>query len=44
MSAPKDVVMNEAIYGVNTNSFVLKLGEIVEVVLINGDGGGHPWQ
>jgi iron transport multicopper oxidase len=44
MSAPKDVVMNPLIYGVNSNPFVIKLNQIVEIVLINQDTGGHPWQ
>jgi hypothetical protein len=36
--------MNSLVYGVNSNSFVLKYGEVVEIVLINNDGGDHPWQ
>jgi hypothetical protein len=36
--------MNPIVYGVNSNSFVLKYGEVVEIVLINNDGGDHPWQ
>jgi iron transport multicopper oxidase len=43
MSAPKDVVMNPLIYGVNSNSFVLKLNQTIEIVLINEDSGNHPW-
>jgi iron transport multicopper oxidase len=44
MSAPEDVVMNPLIYGANTNPFVLKYNDIVEVVLTNNDNGAHPWQ
>lgn len=44
MSAPKDVVMNPLIYGVNSNPFVLNYSDVVEVVLINQDSGAHPWQ
>jgi iron transport multicopper oxidase len=43
MSAPKNVVMNPLIYGANSNSFVFKLNQTVEIVLINEDSGGHPW-
>ncbi len=44
MSAPKVVVMNPLIYGVNSNAFVLKFNQTIEIVLINLDSGGHPWQ
>jgi len=44
MSTPKDVVMNPLIYGVNSNAFVLKFNQTIEIVLINLDSGGHPWQ
>jgi len=44
MSAPKDVVMNPLIYGVNSNPFVIKSNQIVEIVLIDLDSGDHPWQ
>jgi hypothetical protein len=43
LSAGADV-MNPIVYGVNSNAFVLKYGEVVEIVLINNDGGDHPWQ
>ncbi|KAN0093790.1 Ferroxidase [Hyaloscypha variabilis] len=43
MSAPKDVVMNPLIYGVNSNAFVLKFNQTIEIVLINLDSSGHPW-
>jgi len=32
-----------AIYGVNTNPFVLEYNEIIEIVLNNLDSGKHPW-
>ena len=35
---------NPKIYGVNSNPYVLNFGEVVEIVLINNDGGHHPWQ
>lgn len=44
MSAPKNVVSNPLIYGVNSNPYVVKSGEVVEIVLINNDPGHHPWQ
>lgn len=36
--------MNPIVYGVNSNSWVLKAGEVIEVVLVNLDEGHHPWQ
>lgn len=32
-----------SIYGVNTNPFVLKYNEVIEIVLNNLDTGKHPW-
>jgi iron transport multicopper oxidase len=43
LSAPKNVVTNPIIYG-QINPFVLKFGDVVEIVLQNADGGHHPWQ
>lgn len=34
---------NVAVYGENTNAFVLKKGEVVEIVLNNDDPGKHPF-
>ncbi|EGU75663.1 hypothetical protein FOPG_10736 [Fusarium oxysporum f. sp. conglutinans race 2 54008] len=34
---------NPTVYGTDTNSFVLKHGEIVEIVLNNDDSGRHPF-
>lgn len=34
---------NASIYGVNTNAFVLKKGDVVEIVLNNDDPGKHPF-
>lgn len=34
---------NTSIYGVNTNAFVLKRNEVVEIVLNNHDPGRHPF-
>ncbi|TKA51718.1 hypothetical protein B0A49_08949 [Cryomyces minteri] len=34
---------NPKVYGTNGNAFVVKPGEVVEIVLNNHDGGGHPW-
>ncbi|KAI9838075.1 MAG: hypothetical protein M1819_006230 [Sarea resinae] len=38
-----DLATNAAIYGPNTNSFVLKKGDVVEIVLNNDDTGKHPF-
>lgn len=42
LSAGKDAV-NSLVYGTNTNSFVLKKDEIVEIILNNNDTGKHPF-
>ncbi|KAK5142597.1 hypothetical protein LTR04_002171 [Oleoguttula sp. CCFEE 6159] len=34
---------NPAVYGVNSNAFVLKPNEVVEIVVNNHDTGNHPW-
>ena len=34
---------NSEIYGTNTNPFILKKGEIVEIILNNDDAGRHPF-
>ncbi|KAK5018444.1 hypothetical protein LTR16_002153 [Cryomyces antarcticus] len=34
---------NPKVYGTNGNAFVVQPGEVVEIVLNNHDGGGHPW-
>lgn len=34
---------NPAIYGVNTNVFMLAYNETIEIVLNNMDAGKHPW-
>ncbi len=33
---------NPLVYGVNANAKVVKQGDLVEVVINNFDGGGHP--
>nr|OQO26383.1 hypothetical protein B0A51_06945 [Rachicladosporium sp. CCFEE 5018] len=38
-----DNASNPTIYGVNTNSFVLEKGQVVEIVLNNDDAGKHPF-
>ncbi|KAF8860882.1 FET Ferroxidase [Acephala macrosclerotiorum] len=43
LSAPADLVNNPLIYGVNSNPFVLPKDAIVEITLINTDGGPHPF-
>lgn len=43
MSAPSKDVSNPLIYG-QINPFILKSNEVVEIVLINSDGGAHLWQ
>ncbi|KAH7336256.1 Cupredoxin [Rhexocercosporidium sp. MPI-PUGE-AT-0058] len=42
LSARKQAT-NPLIYGVNSNSYVLRHNEVVEIVLINHDDGHHPW-
>ncbi len=34
---------NAEIYGVNTNPFILKKGDVVEIVVNNDDKGKHPF-
>lgn len=34
---------NAQVYGDNTNAFVLKTGDVVEIVVNNMDGGKHPF-
>lgn len=43
LSAPADLVNNPVIYGANTNPFVIPKDAIVELTLINTDGGVHPF-
>jgi iron transport multicopper oxidase len=43
ISAPQDLKLNPVIYGVNSNSFAVKSGDVVEVVINNHTPGGHPW-
>ncbi|KAE9369132.1 multicopper oxidase [Stipitochalara longipes BDJ] len=43
LSAPADLVNNPLIYGANTNPIVLKMGEIVDLLITNYDGGAHPF-
>jgi iron transport multicopper oxidase len=38
-----DNATNPTIYGSNTNSFVLKANEVVEIILNNDDPGKHPF-
>ncbi|KAI3404886.2 hypothetical protein KGF56_002302 [Candida oxycetoniae] len=38
-----ELATNEAIYGTNTNSFILQGGEVVDLVLNNVDDGKHPF-
>lgn len=38
-----DLATNPAIYGSNTNTFVLQYGEVIEIVLNNLDPGIHPF-
>lgn len=42
-SNDSDIASNPAIYGSNTNTFVLQEDEIVEIVLNNQDPGNHPF-
>lgn len=42
LSAGKDA-LNPLVYGTNTNAFVLKKDEIIEIVLNNNDTGTHPF-
>ncbi|KAK7204384.1 putative iron transport multicopper oxidase precursor [Myxozyma melibiosi] len=43
MSAPENESTNAWIYGSNTNAHVLEYGDVVEIVLNNGDTGTHPF-
>lgn len=43
LSAPSNLVNNSLIYGVNSNPVVLPLGAIVELTIVNFDGGAHPF-
>jgi len=43
LSAPRNLKSNPVIYGVNSNSMVVKQGDIVEFLIRNHDTGGHPW-
>ncbi|ODQ80447.1 hypothetical protein BABINDRAFT_61782 [Babjeviella inositovora NRRL Y-12698] len=43
LSAPEELVNNAAIYGSNTNAFVLQKDEVVEIVVNNKDDGRHPF-
>lgn len=38
-----DAATNPAIYGRNSNAYVLEKGQVVEIVLNNGDTGKHPF-
>ncbi|KAK5142357.1 hypothetical protein LTR04_002261 [Oleoguttula sp. CCFEE 6159] len=42
-SAPAGLAQNPAIYGVNSNAFVVKQGDVVEIVINNYDAGSHPF-
>ncbi|KAF2726361.1 multicopper oxidase [Polychaeton citri CBS 116435] len=39
----QDQATNVAVYGSDTNAFVLEKGEVVEIVLNNDDAGKHPF-
>lgn len=43
MSAEDDLLENAQIYGSNTNTFVLKENEVIEIVVNNQDPGAHPF-
>ncbi|GMF07538.1 unnamed protein product [Ambrosiozyma monospora] len=43
LSAPKDLVSNQAIYGSNTNTYVLQSGDTIEIVINNEDDNKHPF-
>ncbi|KAF2396460.1 iron transport multicopper oxidase FET3 [Trichodelitschia bisporula] len=38
-----DLATNPAVYGVNTNAFILKKDDIVDIVVNNNDPGKHPF-
>lgn len=42
LSAPDDLVNDARIYGSNTNAFVLKKDDVIEVVINNEDDNKHP--
>lgn len=42
-SAPSGLSTNPAIYGANSNAFVVKQGDVVEIVINNYDPGSHPF-
>lgn len=43
LSAPANLVSNPLIYGVNANPYVTPFGSIVELTIVNTDGGAHPF-
>jgi iron transport multicopper oxidase len=43
MSAPQDLKLDPRIYGVNSNSYPVKFGDVVEIVINNLTPSGHPW-
>lgn len=43
LSSPNGLETNSEIYGNNSNVFLLKYNEVVDVVLNNQDGGEHPF-
>lgn len=43
LSAPENDSVNAYIYGSNTNAHVFEYGEVVEIVINNGDTGTHPF-
>lgn len=43
MTAPQNLKQNPTIYGENSNSFAIKFGETVEIVINNQTPTGHPW-
>src|SRR2546429_2673001 len=42
LTVGKDAV-NPVVYGIDVNPFVFRQGEIIEIVVNNGDTGGHPF-
>ena len=38
-----DDATNATVYGQYTNPFVLKKGDVIELILNNNDGGKHPF-
>jgi iron transport multicopper oxidase len=43
MSAPANLVNNSAIYGVNSNPYVIPYGAVVELYISNHDSNAHPF-